>query len=376
MSANSKRISFLMCALIAASVTPGGRFAKSFIDRHARDHHLELIRVTDAAGQGIDDSGPRNLPTTDYQTIQKQQSRPLSSLEAEKSAVTAAQKIPASDLDSELPPMPFATWLKQKVGPGNDITWQLGECGDDAQASLNTAGDIRACVEAISLLPDSRRVIVRLMVGGFKQGVTGSPSFYFGVVDHDGDLRMIRRLRDLENLLFHPEKLPKKPPVTFPNLRLSAALKPPYPSPAWNGADSLSMLNGGEPGLLIQDEEPPPKPPDIQSRSSPPSLNQPQSVQQVVDDVLEGNAITRVEPTYPPTARLMRAFGEVKVQITVSETGAVIEAKAISGHQALRSAAVDAAKKWVFKPTTVDGVPIKVQGVLTFNFTPKIQRED
>jgi TonB family protein len=66
----------------------------------------------------------------------------------------------------------------------------------------------------------------------------------------------------------------------------------------------------------------------------------------------------------------------VKVQITVSETGAVIEAKASSGHQALRSAAVDAANKWVFKPTTVDGVPIKVQGVLTFNFRPKIQRED
>src|SRR5262245_12181585 len=99
MSANSKRISFLMCALIAACVTPGGHFAKSFIARHARDHQLELIRVTDAAGQDIDDSGLSNLPTTDYQAIQKQPSRPLSSLEAERSAVTAAQKIPASDLD-------------------------------------------------------------------------------------------------------------------------------------------------------------------------------------------------------------------------------------------------------------------------------------
>jgi len=57
------------------------------------------------------------------------------------------------------------------------------------------------------------------------------------------------------------------------------------------------------------------------------------------------------------------------VQITISETGKVIDAKAISGHQALRPAAVDAAYKWTFKPTTTsDGTPIKVQGVLNFNF--------
>lgn len=83
---------------------------------------------------------------------------------------------------------------------------------------------------------------------------------------------------------------------------------------------------------------------------------------------MEGNAITRVEPIYPPTARIMKAFGTVRVQVTISETGSVIDAKAISGHQALRSAAVDAAYKWVFKPTTVNGEPIKVQGALTFNF--------
>ena len=58
----------------------------------------------------------------------------------------------------------------------------------------------------------------------------------------------------------------------------------------------------------------------------------------------------------------------VRVQVTISETGSVIDAKAISGHQALRPAAVAAASKWVFKPTTLNGEPIKVQGTLTFNF--------
>jgi protein TonB len=66
----------------------------------------------------------------------------------------------------------------------------------------------------------------------------------------------------------------------------------------------------------------------------------------------------------------MNAAGPVEVQVTISEEGRVIEAKAISGHLALRNAAVDAARKWVFTPTTLNGVPVRVQSLLTFVFTP------
>ena len=47
----------------------------------------------------------------------------------------------------------------------------------------------------------------------------------------------------------------------------------------------------------------------------------------------------------------------------------VIEAGVITGHPLLRDAALQAARQWVFKPTELSGVPVKVQGVLTFNFT-------
>jgi TonB family protein len=126
-------------------------------------------------------------------------------------------------------------------------------------------------------------------------------------------------------------------------------------------------LDALQPSSLPEDVPPPPPP--NRPKNTPASLNQPQSIQQVVNKVLEGNAITRVEPVYPPTARMMRALGTVEVQITISETGRVIDAKAISGHQALRPAAVEAAYKWVFKPTTVNGAPIKVQGILIINFS-------
>jgi TonB family protein len=196
--------------------------------------------------------------------------------------------------------------------------------------------------------------------------VTGPPAFHFGVIEQNGELRPIRRLRDLQKLLSRPGKRANRPATKLPEVSM------PSISLVDNSAYSTGtpLLAGEDFSQLmpIRDPEPPPEPPPNRPQSPPPSLNQSQPIQQVVDKVLEGNAITRVEPTYPPTARVMRAFGMVRVQITISETGKVIDAKAISGHQALRPAAVDAAYKWVFKPTTVNGEPIKVQGILTFNF--------
>jgi TonB family protein len=85
--------------------------------------------------------------------------------------------------------------------------------------------------------------------------------------------------------------------------------------------------------------------------------------------VLQGNAIKRVQPSYPPVAKAAKASGAVQVQIIVNENGEVVEANAISGHPLLRDAAVEAARQWQFKPTEIGGKAVKVNGILTFNFT-------
>jgi TonB family protein len=81
-----------------------------------------------------------------------------------------------------------------------------------------------------------------------------------------------------------------------------------------------------------------------------------------------GSALKKVAPSYPSEAKAARVSGKVEVQVTISEEGRVIEAVAIRGHELLREAAVQAAKEWVFKPTKADGAPVKVLGILTFNF--------
>lgn len=85
--------------------------------------------------------------------------------------------------------------------------------------------------------------------------------------------------------------------------------------------------------------------------------------------VLQGSALRKVQPPYPPIAKAAQAEGAVQVQVLVNETGEVLEASAVNGHPLLRDAALQAAQQWQFKPTELGGKPVKVSGVLTFNFT-------
>jgi TonB family protein len=117
---------------------------------------------------------------------------------------------------------------------------------------------------------------------------------------------------------------------------------------------------------------PPPPPP---TTPPPPSKGVPAQMSpdpriKVSGGVLQGSASKKVQPAYPAIAKAASAKGAVQVQITVNESGEVIGARVINGHPLFRDAALQAAKQWRFKPTQISGVPVKTQGVLTFNFDP------
>ncbi|MFS8087085.1 MAG: TonB family protein [Acidobacteriota bacterium] len=54
--------------------------------------------------------------------------------------------------------------------------------------------------------------------------------------------------------------------------------------------------------------------------------------------------------------------------MTVDEEGKVISAHALSGHPLLQAAAIAAARQARFSPTKLSGQPVKVTGVLIYNF--------
>ena len=96
-----------------------------------------------------------------------------------------------------------------------------------------------------------------------------------------------------------------------------------------------------------------------------------QTPKSVSGGVLNGKATNLVKPAYPAAAKAVRAAGAVNVQVTIDETGNVISASAVSGHPLLRASAVQAARSSKFTPTLLSGKPVKVTGVIVYNFTPE-----
>ncbi len=84
--------------------------------------------------------------------------------------------------------------------------------------------------------------------------------------------------------------------------------------------------------------------------------------------VLTGRAVVRQQPVYPVSAMRARATGTVTVEIIVDESGSVISARAVSGHSNLRRASEDAARRWRFTPTVLEGRPVRTSGTISFNF--------
>jgi len=86
--------------------------------------------------------------------------------------------------------------------------------------------------------------------------------------------------------------------------------------------------------------------------------------------IINGKATNLVKPPYPAAARAVRASGAVNVEVTVDEKGNVVAASAVSGHPLLRASAVQAARQSKFSPTLLSGKPVKVKGIIVYNFTP------
>lgn len=99
-----------------------------------------------------------------------------------------------------------------------------------------------------------------------------------------------------------------------------------------------------------------------------PSPEVEQMARVVSGGVLNGKVLKKPAPQYPSAAHAARAQGTVTVQIVVDESGNVVSAAALSGHPTLRGASEDAARRAKFAPTTLCGKPVKVTGVITYNY--------
>ena len=275
---------------------------------------------------------------------------------SEKQAVIGAQTVLASNLDAALPSSPFEDWFREVVGSEAGVTWQLNECGDDPAMLITQGRDLPACAEVDALLPDNRKVVVMIQIGTFKKGFSGQPEFFHAAIELRGELYQVERLHQL------PARLGSE---SIPEGKKSVKLRAEQPGPGEAKIPELLARVGAE-------QSPPPPPPGstatLSIPLSPMIEHAPGGMSKVSESALLDLAISRSQPIYPANAKRANISGTVRVQITISVDGRVIDAVAISGHPLLRGAAIAAAGKWVFEPVRLNGTPVQAEGILTFLF--------
>jgi len=124
------------------------------------------------------------------------------------------------------------------------------------------------------------------------------------------------------------------------------------------GATNAAPAPGGP---AVKSEGEAPAAPSVPLRSGP--------LRPISGGILNGKALSLPAPSYPEAAKRARVAGMVEVEVVIDINGKVISSKALRGPGLLQQAAEMAAKLARFTPTLLSGQPMKVVGIITYNFT-------
>lgn len=86
-------------------------------------------------------------------------------------------------------------------------------------------------------------------------------------------------------------------------------------------------------------------------------------------NVQRASLLKQAQPVYPPLAMQARIQGTVRLQVTVSKEGRVVQAEVLSGHPLLVQSALDAVRQWEYRPTLLNGEPVEVVTTVDVLFT-------
>lgn len=76
----------------------------------------------------------------------------------------------------------------------------------------------------------------------------------------------------------------------------------------------------------------------------------------------------KIMPRYPQAAKAIGLEGAVMLQAQISESGQVEHLKVLRGHPLLANAAVDAVRRWRYRPASLNGKPVRMETNLTVTF--------
>jgi hypothetical protein len=84
--------------------------------------------------------------------------------------------------------------------------------------------------------------------------------------------------------------------------------------------------------------------------------------------VQDAMVLQKVPPILPSLAKSASISGIVHLAAIIAEDGTILELHSLGGPVLVIEAAMDAVKKWVYRPTLVDGVPVQVETTIDVTF--------
>ncbi len=165
----------------------------------------------------------------------------------------------------------------------------------------------------------------------------------------------------VKQVRFKPPKKPKMQQIPKPKTRIV-----PIPDPTPDEPEPIREEQPQEDMDFVTDQDlvtgipeaPPPAEPEGPVRFV------------VGGNITEPKKISAPAPRYPEAARRARIQGAVILELTIGKDGSVKNVKVLRGLRlGCTDAAVEAVKKWKFKPSTLNGKPVEVIYVLTVKFS-------
>ena len=94
----------------------------------------------------------------------------------------------------------------------------------------------------------------------------------------------------------------------------------------------------------------------------------PQTPIRISSEVAQSLVIDAPQPQYPPKAKIAHVEGDVVLVVRISKQGTIEDARGVSGHSILIGVALDAVRRWRYKPYTLNGSPVEVETTITLEF--------
>jgi protein TonB len=147
--------------------------------------------------------------------------------------------------------------------------------------------------------------------------------------------------------------------------------------PALPASGAVGGIPGGLPGgqvggvlggILGSLPSAAPAPPTPVKPTAPPKPSPPPKVLRVGGNVEAARLISAPHPNYPALAKQARVEGTVRMEAVIGKDGHIKNLTVVSGNPLLISAALNAVKQWVYRPTYLNKQPVQVDTEVDVHF--------